>query len=240
MPQYPVYLDTRALSALSGEPVTLDMPLSAATAVLDRWRNDEEIAAVDTVDDLANAAPGLLVELTGTVLGNPLFPVVDLVATMLPLAMGDPRTSDDRARRAPTPAAAAARAEEEERLGAQRVLAGVVTTARDALATSPVSDVLLRTDSGVTAVLVLDRTVIDPGVEEQLRDGRFTVLGKVTSVLSDGDRINLFRRTPLAATGVDSSRDMLAELVEAGVDVELSDPVVEGPALQLLPVAILV
>jgi hypothetical protein len=103
-----------------------------------------------------------------------------------------------------------------------------------------VVDVLVRTPDGLTVVVVLDRAGLSVAGEEQLRDGTFTVVGKVTAVLAAEDHINLFRRTSIAATGVEASRDMVSELIEAGVEVEVSDPVVQGPTLQILPFAVLV
>jgi len=196
---------------------------------------------VASAADLDGVAVGDVVEIRGESLGNPLFTALDFVATMLPLVVGPEPPVDARPRRpAPTAAAAAARAAADDEAGTQRVLIGTVLAARDGLRANAVVDVLLRTERGLTAVLVLDRTALTSAGEEQLRDGTFRVVGKVTSVLGADDHINLFRRTPIAATGVEASRDMVSELIEAGVEVEVSDPVVQGPAVQVLPFVVLV
>jgi hypothetical protein len=229
---YPLYLDERMLSALA----------TAATAAGDFAAVVDALAptSLATPGDLSAVSVGDVVDVRGTCLGNPLFTALDFVATMLPLVIGPEPPIDTRPRRPATAVGAAARAAADDEAGTQRVLVGTVLAARDGLRESAVVDVLVRTPDGLNAVVVLDRSTLTPAGEEQLRDGTFRVIGKVTAVLGNNDHVNLFRRTPIGATGVQASRDMLAELIDAGVDVEVSDPVVQGPAVQILPLAVLV
>lgn len=230
--EYPLYLDERMREAMAA-PAGADTPRRPLAQLHHR--------ELDSPADVAAARVGELVELRGACLGNPLLCALDFVATMLPLVVGSDASGDLRPRRAGgTAATAAARASAAEEAGVQRVLMGTVAAARDGLRASPVVDVLVRTDAGLTAVLVLERALLGAAGEERLRDVTLRVLGKLTAVLGPDDQINLFRRTPIAATGAAASREMLAELVEAGVEVELSDPVICGPAVQILPLAVLV
>ena len=229
---YPLYLDERMLRSFATGKAADDL-----AAVLDALAP----TPLASQSDLAAVAVGDVVDVRGSCLGNPLFTALDFVATMLPLVIGPEQPVDTRPRRpAATAVAAAARAAADDEAGTQRVLVGTVLAARDGLRASAVVDVLVRTPEGLDAVVVLDRSTLTPAGEEQLRDGRFRVVGKVTAVLDGDDHVNLFRRTPIGATGVQASRDMLAELIDAGVDVEVSDPVVQGPAVQILPLAVLI
>lgn len=222
-------------------PLYVDRRVTAHVDDISSWTASLGARAVSSAADLSGVTVGDVVEVTGDALGNPLLSALDFVATMLPLVVGPESAHEARPRRpAPTASVAAARAAADEEAGTQRVLMGTVTAARDGLRDNPVVDVLLRTDAELIAILVLDREVLTAAGEEQLRGGRFRVVGKVSAVLGKDDHVNLFRRTPIAATGVEASRDMVSELIEAGVDVEVADPVVEGPALQILPLAVLV
>jgi hypothetical protein len=227
---YPLYLDERMLSSFAATSDDFAAVLSALAPT-----------PLCTQTDLAAVSIGDVVDVRGSFLGNPLFTALDFVATMLPLVIGPEAPVDARPRRPPaTAVAAAARAASDDEAGTQRVLVGTVLAARDGLRASAVVDMLVRTPDGLTAVVVLDRSTLTPAGEEQLRDGTFRVVGKVTAVLDSDDHVNLFRRTPIGATGVQASRDMLTELIEAGVAIDVSDPVVQGPAVQILPLAVLV
>ena len=76
---------------------------------------------------------------------------------------------------------------------------------------------------------------------EYLRAGEFTAVGKVTRVLRSDDEISLVRRTVLGAAGPEVAREVVVKSVEGGAfQVDTFDPIIEPPALQILPLAVFV
>ena len=231
----PIYLDTRIVGGSeSNDP-----------AGLLRWLLDDAGAvAVSGADDLDALEPGTLVDITAAACGNPLLTLLDFVGPTIPLVLEATVNGPQNAAARPTgqpparpsaggPDAGGASPEE------QRVLAGLVAMALDGLRTNPVVDTVLITPDELQVIAVLDRATAEPATEALLQDGTYRVLGKVTAVLGADEEISLFRRSLLAALGSSASREMLAQIEQAGADLELLDPVLEGPLLQVLPVAIL-
>lgn len=67
------------------------------------------------------------------------------------------------------------------------------------------------------------------------------MVGKVTRVLAEGETINLTRRTALGLGGPDLARQVVTDVTSDNeIFVDLGDPVVEPPAVQLLPLAVFV
>jgi hypothetical protein len=191
---------------------------------------------VSSVDDLSSLTPGDLVELTGQSYGNPLIRVLDFVAAMMPLVDGPPEPVRVR----PGRTTAAALHGDPDTEAVQRVLAGVVAISAAGLRSHPLLDVVMTSDAEMPVVLTLDRAILG-GAGEALLEGRsIHVVGKVASLIDPDRPLNLFRHSVLAATSAQASRDMLAELSEGGLDLESADPVIEGPGLEVFPLAILI
>lgn len=230
-------------------PLYLDDRIAAASGIDDqatllRWLLDDAGAvSVSSVDDLEGLGPGALVDLTAAAFGNPLLTLLDFVAPTIPLVLDatsppsrvSPRAGAPRAASVPAGGPDAGGASPEE----QRVLAGLVAMAREGMHTSPVVDMILITADELPVVAVLDRVAAGPATEAFLQDGTYQVLGKVMSVLGADEEINLFRRSLLAALGSAASSELLEQAKEAGSDLEIVDPVLSGPLLEVLPVAIL-
>lgn len=229
-------------------PIYLDGRISAASGIEDpaellRWLLEEAGATrVRSVDDLAGLEPGALVDLTAAACGNPLLTLLDFVGPTIPLVLEatakTPRWLPSQApgpRPSPAGGPDPGGASPEE----QRVLAGIVSMAREGLQTSPVVDLVFVTPEDLPVVAVLDRSAAEAATEALLQDGTYRVLGKVTAVLGPDEGINLFRRSLLAALGPNAGSEMLAQVEQAGADVELVDPLLEGPILQLVPIAVL-
>jgi hypothetical protein len=92
--------------------------------------------------------------------------------------------------------------------------------------------------------MTLAASFVEESTDDYLYESEVRVLGKVTRVVKHGDEpINLARRTTM---GMLPQKD-IAELVETtrkgfreGLNVSISDALVEAPALQVLPLAIFV
>jgi hypothetical protein len=92
------------------------------------------------------------------------------------------------------------------------------------------------------SVLIADPNYADDPTFSDLVDGEYTILGKVVRVIpaESGEKINLLRKTGLGK--VPEVVKLLAGAITAfsDVGVDLPDPVteIEGPAIQVLPIAI--
>jgi len=125
----------------------------------------------------------------------------------------------------------------------QEQLMGVrlITQVGEDLATTPVQDTVMIAGGGLKAVLTMSAEFFTEATRAHLRAGVFRVVGKVTRVLTEGDDVNLLRRTVLGAAGPDVARDMLKSAVQEGeLQLETFDPIIEAPAVQVLPLAVFV
>lgn len=102
----------------------------------------------------------------------------------------------------------------------------------------PVHDVLLRTGGGVNSVLTVDSSFYSATTNEYPPAGDFRVVGKVTHVLQGDRTINLTRRTVLGATSPEIAQEVITGLNNEGLSLDVPDPIVEAPGLQILPMAI--
>ncbi|MGI8729901.1 MAG: DUF6414 family protein [Solirubrobacteraceae bacterium] len=104
-----------------------------------------------------------------------------------------------------------------------------------------VRDVVLTGPEDLKAVLTPSTEFLTDRTTDSLLGGRFRVLGKVTSVLSVGEIINLTRRTALGIAGPELARGLVEGFTsDNDIFVEIGDPIVEAPALQVLPLALFV
>ncbi len=209
-------------------------------------REDEQIIDLASAEELPNVRAGQLVEFTAGYLGNPLEDILAFFGALFPYI--EPDASDETAAnpstRSGNPAkkAAARKAaipsqsppeDENEGLKIIRMMASDLETA-------PVHDLLFRTSDGLEAVVTVASEFYSATTNENLRAGEFRVVGKVTRVLGDGDSINLTRRTVMGAAGPDMARDTIGNINDGEIDLAVANPIVMGPALQVLPMSIFV
>lgn len=120
----------------------------------------------------------------------------------------------------------------------QEVGIRILGQAVEDLASTSVHDTVIE-GQGFKAVLTLSSEFFTDPTRAQLRDGYFRAVGKVTRVLTEGDEINLMRRTVMGAMGAEGGRDLINGMVEEGeLDFKTFDPIIEAPAIQVLPLAI--
>ena len=110
---------------------------------------------------------------------------------------------------------------------------------RAELEESPVHDVLLSGLSGIETVMTVSADYFTDATREFLREGEVKVMGKLTRVLPAGEQINLSRRTLFGIAG-NSMAEGLEELFRAHPNLGSAKPLVQGPAIQVLPLAIFV
>jgi hypothetical protein len=234
----PLFVDGRILAAGAEQPTGGQ----EAAAVL-RWIEQAKITSVSSPADVEGLSPGSLVEVAGRTCGNPMVALLDLVATSIPLVLDTAPTPPKRpggrtTADGPTTSKAPS-GQDTSSVEEQRIMAGLIAAARDGLRSSPVIDVVLLTEGGLAVVLPVDRSILGAAGEALLDDGEYRVIGKVSAVIGEDEGISLLRRSLLAATGPAAAREMLAELAGTAAGIDLPDPVIDGPALQVIPIAIL-
>lgn len=222
---------------------------------------DGQITTVDGNPSVAYLQPGQLIEVSGEVVGNPLEQLFSLMRRILPYlgldedelrkprkatkqrSAGNPR-SGNPAKRAQaqqvTEVKVAASEDDQEEMSLEDIVR-MLFIMRDDLDDATVRDVVLTGSSDLKAVLTLSTEVLTDRTTDSLLGGRFRVLGKVTNVLQEGEIVNLTRRTALGIAGPELARALVEGFTSnSEVFVEIGDPIVEAPALQVLPLALFV
>lgn len=202
---------------------------------------------------------GQFVEVTGTLVGNPLEQLLRFYERVIPyveepkqrwqarLKAWWDRTRGRRARRQPIYITHRQVRRYVRRRNPREISS--LSVIRSELDSAQVRDhVLIPDDAGrhpenpehdgrFTVVLTLSRDYLSQTSEDQLANGTFTVLGKVTSVVLDGEEpLNLARRATIGLIGDDAVDALLTAYPVP--HRESLNPLVEGPAIQILPVAI--
>lgn len=204
----------------------------------------DRITVVERSEQLDDLEIGDLVEIMGEVVGNPLQQMLDLFLQILPYfgydveALMKPKRRRDPSKSGnPAVRAAAGQAGDFEEEDVFRLLA----TMRGDLDSGSVRDLVLLGPEGIRAVLALSTEFLTSAAADRLLGGRFTALGKISRVLAPDESINLTRRTALGLAGPDVARGLVTDFTSDNeLFVDIGDPVVEPPALQLLPLAVFV
>jgi hypothetical protein len=105
---------------------------------------------------------------------------------------------------------------------------------------APVHDLLFRLESGLNAVLTVSSEYYSPEVNEYLRAGEFRVIGKVTKIIDNDTTINLTRRTILGVANPTTAQEIVANADTEDIKLDVADPIVTAPAVQVLPMAIFI
>ena len=98
-------------------------------------------------------------------------------------------------------------------------------------------------ESEANVILTLDMPyATDPSLSD-LIDGEYSVLGKVTRSIPDGDEetINLLRKTsfgPLQASVLDQLKGAFEEIQDDGIALPPLKTEIESPVIQILPIAV--
>jgi hypothetical protein len=214
-------------------------------------RDRDDFMEIVDADQLAQVNAGQLVEISGEILGNPLQQILDAIWQVLPYMGVDP----DADRASPSPASRSQRRQQQRgqsRQTAQTTASEdaegfglaelqLLRTMREDVNNARVRDLILRSGGDVRAVLTMAREFLTPETEEYLLGGRFVATGKITRVLEEGESINLTRRTALGLARPQIARELISGFQESeDMSLGVEDPIVESPALQILPLAVFV
>jgi hypothetical protein len=207
-------------------------------------REDAQIQDLSKPSDLPEIRAGQLVEIVAEYLGNPLENILAFFNALFPYIAPDVPPTDHGNTRSGNPAKkAAAKKVAHPFIGTSDDVDGIkiIKMMAHDLEIAPVHDLLFRTDGQLEAVLTVASEFYTPTINENLREGVFRVVGKVTRVLSEGDSINLTRRTVMGAAGPQMAQDTIGAVNGSdGLSLDVANPIVTGPALQILPMSIFV
>jgi hypothetical protein len=214
---------------------------------------------IESAEDLHSLKTGDFVEVSGRYTGNPLEQTLDLMNSFLDYMRqiaerdNERNRSSSNARRSNNPqrreAASLLNTDDSDyvelaqqyRTFERSFEFMMVQKMREEIESSPIHDVVLKTSSDLRVILTVSSEYYSPSVAEHLTSGDFTAVGKVTRVLKSGESINLSRRTIIGKLGDDA--DQIATSITDSIPqiTQLAgSPVVEYPALQVLPMAIFV
>lgn len=216
----------------------------------ERLESEGRITVIESKDRLGELDVGQLVELTGEIVGNPVERMLGLIRQILPYLGYDmdaakPKKHKQVSRGAPRADVSARRVVASQDGGkdefSEQEVFGLLATMGEELNKSSIRDLVLIGEGGLRAVLTLSTEFLAGTADEYLLGGRFTVIGKLTRVLHEGESINLMRRTALGLGGPELACRLVDDVRETeSLFVEIGDPVVEPPGVQLLPLAVFV
>lgn len=212
------------------------------------------VVQVDAPEKIAQLDRSSLVEIEGEIVGNPLKQILDLLAMIGPyigLELEEPAPqptptrqqgsrSGKRGGQGSVPQLGSVSGQQTPELG----LTDLLRLLKREVERSPVMDLLMETSGGVKTVLTVSRELLSPEVEAYLIGGRFKVIGKASAVLDANGSISLLRRTAFGFGGRELADNMFGEFNKAmtensdGLNLSIAQTVIDGPAIQLLPLAI--
>jgi hypothetical protein len=189
---------------------------------------------------------GDLVEVRGTINGDPLRQVIALMSAVA-LYLGWDLDVDDEKLPSRTRQTGAKRRGNQSTLLPQRgndsETIRMFRILKADVAKSSVLDLKMTLDDGRHVVLAASNEYMTEAAEQYMLAGSFAALGKVTQVVKPGEKVSLLRRTIFSAidtTGEVSSEEAFSGLRDSMPGLDLSSLAVAGPRLQVLPLAIYV
>lgn len=226
-------------------------------------KDDNQLVDLREPAQLEELRTGQLVKLTGEYLGNPLEDILAFMAAMYPYVAEQRKAQLAAATEAAEQARKAQRSgNPAKRTQAQAVgepdlanaIAAVVEQSKDQqefgiqmmlrmaedISHAPVHDLLFRTSSELRAVLTVSSEYYSAEINEYLRAGQFRIIGKVTRIITGNSTLNLTRRTVLGVANPEIAQGLVANARTEDFRLDVADPIVIAPAVQVLPMAIFI
>ena len=223
-------------------------------AALHRYTLEKGILrVVGSAVDLEGVERGDLVEMAGTCIGNPFEDLLGFYGTVIPKILEQEATrlallEQLKSRARPTPKSRAAGAgqvatdsliEEMSEGGTDELAARLILDLVDDVRRSPVRDLVL--DAGDHAgVVTLATRLTSADTALTMRGTWVRVVGKVVSLAGEDRGIDLAVRTTLGMLGGEMTSDLVQSARTGPYQVAVGDPVIGAPAVQLIPLALLV
>ena len=225
--------------------------------------DDGKVTVIDNGKQLAELRTGQLVEFSGEYLGNPLEEILGFFGAIYPYVSEQYKAQSEAASQAAAQARKsqrsgnpAKRSQNQETSDVGAVLAEAARQAEaaqndfgiqimlrmaDDIKQVPVHDLLFRVSPDLQAVVTVSSEYYSQETNEYLRAGEFKVIGKATKIVKGDDVLNLTRRTVLGAASASTAQNLVADIGSSGeLKLDVSDPIVAAPAVQVLPMAIFI
>ncbi|WP_156144123.1 DUF6414 family protein [Sinomonas humi] len=216
-------------------------------------RDDNQVTDIGQPEQLNELRSGQLVELSGEYLGNPIEDVLAFFDSLMPyVANSDedqgqkPATTAARGKRSGNPATRAAASVPAQAVQAQpndsfsSDGARLMKRMSSDISNAPVHDLLFKAQGGLEAVVTAASEFYSRNTREYLRAGEFRVVGKVTKIVAQEDSINLTRRTVVGVAGPMMAEQLISSVSNGDLNLGVAQPIVAGPAVQILPMAIFI
>lgn len=226
-------------------------------------RDDDKLTMLSDAAQLKDLRTSQLVEFSGEYLGNPLEDILAFVGAIYPYVTEQYEAQNeaisqaaDMSRKAQRSGNPAKRSQAQSATSdPSKLLAEIAQQAESAqnelgvrmmlrmaedITRVPVHDLLFRASSGLRVVLTASSAYYSQEINEYLRAGEFQVVGKVTRIVTGDDVINLTRRTVLGAASPTVAQDIVSSVRDGELKLDVADPIVAAPAVQVLPMAIFI
>lgn len=183
---------------------------------------------------LTGIIPGDFVEITLILRRSPLVATLSGFSRLIPLmelAQSDGKPSQQKGGQAQGKAAGTSTIKKQ------------IAAILEAVSSEGSEDLIGEGVAGATVVLTAEQNYfVDPTLNDVI-DGEFRVLGKVARVVSGSDDqgINLLRKSPLGIFGdqlIQQFADGFEQLATQGLSIPEVRTKVDGPAIQIIPIAI--
>jgi hypothetical protein len=213
----PVYQDPLLLA---GFGFSKDTPL---TQQIEKWQAEGTLLTLDSLPDGTEIKNGALVELQGRLHRNPLLTALDAFLQMMNIGgyeTGPSRTYPIRSNTAQ----------------GESAVFDIFQSLRNQLAEAPLQDCLMASDGDLLAIITVPTSTLP-----LLFKGDYRIIGKVSRVIPPGHELSLYEETSynyLDKSFFDSSFEELTDvpwIQMPGITTHLP-----GPALQILPIIVLV
>jgi len=203
-------------------------------SLLYQLRNSlNERGAISSLDDGSEPKAGEFIEFEASLLKNPVLEAIDGMSRIMDIAV----LFDDSPKQS-------AKGKGASSLNENKRIKDQIDGFSESLKSGNTIDLITsKSSAGVTAVVTLEKASLNDPMMSDLVDGRFKVLGKVIRSVSDSnDSISLIRNNVLSNLPrhlLESLSDMFRGLgSEHGFSMPEVRWQIEGPAIQVLPIAI--
>jgi hypothetical protein len=205
------------------------------------------IHSLEDTSDIESVRPAELVEVSGRCIGNPLEELLAFFSAVIPQmleqeALHKVLLDDLRRKAASAPRGPRQAAEEEliQQMTAQEsedAAARLLLQLSEDLKAAPVRDVVvMAADFGIIASVAARSLGQD--TLALLRGAPVRLIGQVVAVVSGTDSFDLTERTVLGTIGGNIANELVTHARSGPYQVEVAEPVIEAPAVQVLPLAI--
>ncbi|HBP90869.1 MAG TPA: hypothetical protein PKK23_20950 [Nitrospirales bacterium] len=244
------FVDVSAQGSVSGDIATTERSVqkearahteaSVAIVLYERLRQDGGyIVDPQRIEDLDSVKPGALVEIAGTIEKNAIDSIIDYIDAVVILS--EVASSEGVQLQIGTGS------QKKNPKKAQNPQTNQISQIREALhkdrARTPFSNTIMRCSvpQDATAIVTLRTENLRDLTLSELHKNSVRVLGKVTRVVRKGQSVCPFENYGMALLKPELLEDVMNPITSSeGVNAELTEVRLEGPAIQILPLMVFV